>query len=471
MTTRRKFIKRGIITTAGITMGAMGFSAQSYKNIIGANDRLNVAQIGIRNFGYHTLIKKICDMKIEKNVRIITLCDVDEQLFAERNQYIYEKTGIKPKNEWDMRRVYEDKDVDAVFIATPNHWHALATIWACQAGKHIYVEKPASHNISEGRRMIEAANKYGVSVQVGFSRRANSNNQEAIKLLQDGGIGDVYLARVVCFKQRDSIGIGPDSEPPESLHYDMWLGPAAYQPYNEKKVHYNNHWFWNTGNGDIGNQAVHQLDIARWGLNKMYIHPESVYSVGGIFGYTEKKEPGTGSTPYGSVPTYGSNASFQETPNTLSVLYKYDDGKVIEVEVRGRYTGGEGSMGINIGNIFLGTEGYLEMDGYKHWRAYRKNEKEPFAGSERKNGNTDLWHDSNISNFLDTIRSGDKRSLFSNIRNGHYSAAMTHLGNISYRLGRKLEFMGDCERFADNPEADLMLTREYRGSFVVPQEI
>ncbi len=471
MKNRREFLKKSVVATAGISIGAMGFSARSYGNIIGANERINVASIGIRNFGYHTLIKQICELKDKQNVQITTLCDVDEQLFAERNKFVFEKTGIKPKNEGDMRKVYEDKDIDAVFIATPNHWHALATIWACQAGKHVYVEKPVSHNIFEGRKIIEAANKYGVCVQAGMSRRANSNNQEAIKLLHDGGIGDVYLARVVCFKQRDSIGMGPDSKAPESLNYDMWLGPASYQPYNEKKLHYNNHWFWNTGNGDIGNQAVHQLDLARWGLNKMYQHPESAHSVGGIFGYTENKDLESDFNLYGSVATFDSNISFQETPNTMTSLFQYNDGKIIEAEVRGRYTRGEGTMGIHIGNFFFGTEGCLEMDGYKHWRAFRKNEEKPFAGSEQKNGNTNLWHDENISNFLDAIRSGDKSSLINNIRNGHYSAAMPHLANISYRLGRKLKFSGDNERFVGDTEADLMLTREYRGEYVIPDKV
>jgi predicted dehydrogenase len=469
MTNRRDFLKKSTVTAAGISIGALGFSARSYKNIIGANERVNVASIGIRNFGY-TLIKEICKLKDGQNIQIVTLCDVDEQLFAERHKYVYDQTGIKPRNEWDMRKVFEDKDIDAVFIATPNHWHALATIWACQAGKHVYVEKPVSHNIFEGRKMIDAANKYGVCVQVGLARRANSNNQEAMKLLHDGGIGDVYLARVMCFKQRDSIGIAPDTEAPESLHYDMWLGPADYQPYNEKKLHYNHHWFWNTGNGDIGNQGVHQLDIARWGLNKMYEHPRSAYSVGGLFGYTENKNIEPASTPYGGI-TYGSNKSMQETPNTMSVLYKYDDGKIIEAEVRGRYSQGEATGRIQIGNIFLGTEGYLEMDGYKHWRAFRKNEKEPFAGSEQKNGNTDLWTGANIANFLNAIRIGDTKDLYSNIHNGHYSATLTHLANISYRLGRELKFVGEYEKFANDPEADLMLTRNYRKNYVVTNEV
>lgn len=161
----------------------------------------------------------------------------------------------------------------------------------------------------------------------------------------------------------------------------------------------------------------------------------------------------------------------QETPNTLSVLYKYNDGKIIEADIRGRYTKGEGTLGINIGNIFFGTKGYLEMDGYKHWRAFRNNEEKPFAGTEQNNGNSSLRHDLNIISLLNAIRTGDKSGLFSNIHNGHYSSALTHLANISYRLDRKLKFMGEYERFADDPEADLMLRREYRSPFVVPEEV
>lgn len=471
MTNRRDFLKKSLITTTGLSIGGLGFSALAYKNIVGANERLNVAAIGIRNFGYHTLVKQICSLADKENIRLVTLCDVDESLFAERNKYVHDKTGVKPKNEWDMRKVFEDKNIDAVWIATPNHWHALATIWACQAGKHVWVEKPVSHNIYEGRKMVEAADKYGVCVQVGFSRRANSNNQEAIKFLHEGGIGEVYKAQVICFKQRDSIGVGPDSMPPESLHYDMWLGPAAYQPFNLKKVHYNSHWFWNTGNGDIGNQAVHQLDIARWGLNKMYEHPESAYAFGGLFGYSGHSQTDVDTTPYGGVPTYGSDASLQETPNTMTALYKYKDGKMIEAEVRGRYSQGVATQGIRIGNIFLGTEGYLEMDGYTHWRAFRKNEKEPFAGSEQKNGNTNLWHDHNIINFVNTIRTGKRNNSCSNIRNGHFSSTLTHLANISYHLNRKLDFIGEYERFSNAPDADLMLTREYRKPYVVPNDV
>ena len=260
-----------------------------------------------------------------------------------------------------MNKVFADKDIHAVSFAIPNHWHALATILACQAGKHVYVEKPASHNIFEGRKMIEAARKYKVRVQVGFQNRSISNVMDAMKFLHEGGIGDVYMARGLCYKPRASFGIAPDSEAPATLHYERWLGPAPMRPYNEKRVHYNWHWHWATGNGDTGNQGPHQFDVARWGLNKNE-HPVSVMSMGGI---------------YGISPTECS----QETPNTQTSMFKYKDGKMLEFETRGRYTNDESSLGIRIGNEFYGTDGYLELDG-ANWKAFRKTEKEPFATSK-----------------------------------------------------------------------------------------
>jgi len=279
MTKRRDFIKKSAIATAGIVSGGMGFSAKSYASIIGANERINIAVIGLRSQGGFAHLNSYCSMKDSKNVWLTTLCDVDEQFFAPRAKTVQEKTGIKPKAEWDMRKVFDNKEIHAVSLAIPNHWHALATIWACQAGKHVYVEKPACHNIFEGRKMIEASRKYNVRVQVGFQFQRRPGNAEATKFLHDGGIGEVYMARALCYKQRDSFGIAKDSTPPATLHYDMWLGPAPWRPYNEKRSHYNWHWFWDTGNGDTGNSGPHQFDIARRGLFKFNEneHPVSVY--------------------------------------------------------------------------------------------------------------------------------------------------------------------------------------------------
>ena len=454
MTQRRDFIKKSLIGGAGLAIGGMGFSAKSYGSILGANDRINVAVIGIRGRGV-SHIDAWCELKESHNVRLKTLCDTDEQFFDPRSKTVLDKTGIKPTTEWDMRKVLDDKEIDIVSFATPNHWHALGTIWACQAGKHVYVEKPASHNIWEGRKMIEASRKYNKRIQVGFQNRSIPNVMEAMKFLHGGGIGEVYMARGLCVKPRDSFGIAKDSTPPASLHYDRWLGPAPYRPYNEKRGHYNWHWFWDTGNGDTGNQGPHQFDIARWGLNKNE-HPVSVFSSGGIYGIDRTQ-------------------CEQETPNTQLTIAKYNDGKILEFETRGRYSNSESGLGIKIGNIFYGSEGYLEIDG-STWRAYRNKESEPFAGSKvvQANASETLTGSSNTEhfvNFLDAIKSGKNETLHCDILDGHYSSAVPFLANISYRLGREIRFIGNTEKCINDPAADAMLTRKYRSPYVVPSKV
>jgi|WetSurMetagenome_2_1015567.scaffolds.fasta_scaffold07286_5 predicted dehydrogenase len=460
MTKRRDFIRNGVLGTAGITLGGIGLRASVYESIIGSSDRINVAIVGLRSRGSNHL-DEWCYLKDKQNVQVTVLCDADEQFFAERSKTVLDKTGVKPVTEWDLHKVIDNKDIHVVSFATPNHWHALGTILACQAGKNVYVEKPACHNIFEGRKMIEAARKYDVRVQVGFQARSYKNIIDAIKFLHGGGIGDVYMARGLCFKPRDSFGIAKDSVPPPTLHYDRWLGPALWREYNEKRGHYNWHWHWNTGNGDSGNQGVHEFDIARWGLNKNE-HPVSVYSSGGIYGISPDE-------------------CSQETPNTQSSVFKYKDGTMLEFETRGRYFNKEGNMGIGIGNIFYGTEGYLELQAWEksggEWQAFRKREKEPFAGSKIGEGKqlspTLLGPDStdHFSNFINAVRAGKDEILNSDINEGFYSSALPHLANISYRLGRELKFMGDYEKFANDSEADTMLTRNYRKPYVVPNEV
>jgi predicted dehydrogenase len=456
MTKRREFLRQSAIGSAGLVIGGMGLSSKAYASVKGSNERINIAVVGIRGQGGGH-INNWCALKDNRNIRLKTICDVDEQYYAERGKEIFEKTGEKVVTEWDMRKVFDDKDIDAVSFAIPNHWHALGTIWACQAGKHVYVEKPACHNVFEGRKMVEAALKYNVRVQTGFQNRSIKKVMEAMKFLHEGGIGDVFMAKGLCYKPRDSFGIAPDSSAPPSLHYDMWLGPAQLRPYNEKKGHYNWHWFWDTGNGDTGNQGPHQFDIARWGLNKDE-HPVSIFSMGGIFGID----------PAGCA---------QETPNTQTSLFKYEDGKILEFETRGRHTNDESSLDIRIGNIFYGTEGYLELDG-DTWKAFRKLEKEPFAGSaigESKvvtqaylaaPGGTEHY-----ANFIDAIRSGKDETLHCHIKEGYYSSALPHLANISYRLGRKLLFDSWKEKFIGDNEADSMLTRNYRNPYIVPEKV
>jgi len=456
MTKRREFIKQSVLGTAGIAIGGMAFSARSYRSIQGANDRINIAVIGIRGQG-GTHINSFGLLNDSRNVRILMLCDVDEQYFPDRVKSVLNRTGVTPETVWDMRRVFDNKDIHAVSFATPNFWHALGTIWACQAGKHVYVEKPACHTVFEGRQMVKAARKYNVRVQCGMQNRSIRGVMEAIKFMHDGGIGEVFMAKGLCFKPRDSFGIAPDGTPPASLHYDMWLGPAAWQPYNEKKTHYNWHWHWNTGGGDSANQGPHQFDIARWGLNKNE-HPVTIYSMGNIFGIDPKE-------------------CSQETPNTQTSVFKYKDGKILEFETRGRYTHSEAGLDIRIGNMFYGTEGYVEIDGGR-WKAYRKRETEPFAGSgmaEEKPADPTFMAPpggtEHYANFIDAIRAGNSESLHCDILEGNMSSALPALANISYKAGRQLTFDGTSEKFVKDKAADKLLTRVYRKPYVVPVEV
>ncbi len=463
---RRDFIKQSAIGTTGITMGAMGFSAKSYAAISGANERIHVAVVGIRNQGTVHL-NSWCGLKDSHNVEVRALCDTDEQLFDPALKLVTQKSGVTPTTTWDLRSVLDNKEIHAVSIVTPNHWHALATVWACQAGKHVYVEKPASHNIWEGRKMVEAARKYNLRVQVGLNNRSSQNVRDAIDFLHGGGIGELYLARALVFKARDSYGAAKDSQPPANFHYDRWLGPAPYRPYNEKRSHYNWHWYWDTGNGDTGNTGPHQLDIARWGMNK-HEHPVSVYSTGGLYGLRQDDGPASPAVRvYGGVETYGHDKTSQETPNTQTAVYKYRDGKMLELETRGRYTNHEGSRGQEVGNLFYGSDGWLEISG-NNWKAFRKRGKEPIAGSKEATGEPRGNH---WANFLDAVRAGKDEVLHSDINQGHLSTSLCHLANISYRVDRSLKFMGENERFANDAEADAMLTRIYRQPYVVPASV
>jgi predicted dehydrogenase len=454
---RRSFIKKTALGTTAISLGAskVALSAKSYKAIVGANDRINMSVIGVRGQGNGHL-RRWSQMAKEDKVFVKTICDVDENLFADRVISTGDIQGEIPGTEVDMRKVFDDADIDAVSIATPNHWHALATIWAVQAGKHVYVEKPCSHNVWEGRQMIEAARKYNRIVQVGFQNRSISNVRQAMQALHNGAIGEVYMAKGLCYKPRGTFGSSENSAPPAGLHYDMWLGPAKWRPYNEKRGHYNWHWHWNTGNGDTGNQGPHQFDIARWGMGKDQ-HPVKVQSTGGYFKYTDCS---------------------QETPNTQSSVFEYEDGKVLQFETRGLDTNGEGKMGVKIGNIFYGTDGWMEVNGSK-WRVYHGKEGEPGIGSDGQQSNDAVvgylaapGGGGHYANFIAAIRSGDMADLTCDIYEGFLSTALPHLANISYRLGGlALDFNPVAERFTNSEAANDMLTREYRAPYIVPDKV
>ena len=476
--TRRDFTTRVGSAAAGVALGGEFFrvSAQTNGRVRGANDRVVVANIGVRGQG-NALKRGFAELK---NVEIKTLCDIDANLEGSRvnDKALAGVPTFKPGFVQDMRRVLDDKDIDAVIIATPNHWHALATIWALQAGKHVYVEKPASHTIWEGRRMVEAAARYGKIVQVGTMNRSRPAVRQAIQHIKDGGLGKVYMSRGLCFKPRAGIGKYPDgpmapgeqyklssvaatAEPPydaaylSKVDYDLWLGPAPKRPFNRNRFHYNWHWHWDYGNGDTGNQGPHQFDIARWGLGKQE-HPIKVVSTGGYFG----------------------PESSQETPDTQTAIYEYADGTILEFGTRGEHTNDEG--GVRIGVLFYGSKGWLWIDETgNNWQSYQgpvgeKNERGPGSGSAVQGGSAvglTTSEGNHMQNFVDAIRANDPKLLACDIVEGHLSSTLPHLANIWYRVGHQLRFDPKTERFEDDKKADALLNRDggYRKGFEIPK--
>jgi predicted dehydrogenase len=408
---------------------------------LGANDRVNFAVIGVggRGRGHLTYISK------QPNARVAAVCDVN-QAQTERAVAIVEKAGgDKPKVFEDLRKVFEDKDIDAVSIATPNHWHALATIWACQAGKDVYCEKPASYNIWESQRMLAAARKYKRMVQIGMQSRSTDYKMRAIELLHEGAIGKIYLAKGLCYKRRPSIGHTPDEPVPPGVNWDLFLGPAAMTPYSKNRHAYNWHWFWNTGNGDIGNQGIHEMDIARWGLGVGL--PNSGFSSGGKYVYTDD----------------------QETPNTQLASLDYGD-KEIVFEVRGLPTGGESgieAMGPNfVGDVFYGEKGFMAVD-HRGFKIFLGPNREPGESGQAAAGSADgtIAH---FANLIDAIKSRKHEDLHGEVAIGAESAMLVHIANTSYRLGRKVKFDPSTQSFPGDNEANRMKTRNpYRAPYVV----
>ncbi|HEU0124041.1 MAG TPA: Gfo/Idh/MocA family oxidoreductase [Bryobacteraceae bacterium] len=414
--------------------------------VLGANERVNVVLVGLGGRGLDHA-RAYAEVPA---ANIAGICDVS-QAARERGAALVEKlTGRKPKEYKDMRAAFADKDVDAVSMATPNHWHALGAVWACQAGKDVYCEKPASHNLFEGRQMIAAARKYGRMVQVGAQSRSIAHKREAVEFLQKGGIGKVYLAKGLCYKRRKSIGKKPDqAAPPPGVDWDQFLGPAPLRPFNENRFLYNWHWFWDTGNGDIGNQGVHEMDVARWGLGKSG-PPRSVYSFGGKFLYDDD----------------------QETPNTQSAVFDYGDA-LLEFEVRGLLSPEEGKLpfrnGNTIGNVFFGSEGLLVMDqmGYQVY----KGESHTLV-SDVKFKEPRAWDTTpHVANFVQTVKSRKKDELNGEIAIGAGAAALCHMANISYRTGRKLTVDSTGLSFVGDPEANRLTTRIYRKPYTVPEKV
>ena len=421
-----------------MTSGAMAAAA-------GANDRIRVGVVGVRGRGRD----HIDVYANQPNTAVGAVCDIDQAQSERAVQLVEKLGGAKPKVYTDFRQMLEDKEIDAVSIATCNHWHALQAIWACRAGKDVYVEKPACHNMWEGRRMVEAARKYGRIVQVGQQSRTTAHKIRAMELLREGVIGRIYLAKGLCFKRRRSIGSGTDGPVPAGVDYNLWLGPAPWRPFNSVRFHYNWHWFWDTGNGDIGNQGVHEMDIARWGLGKRDL-PKKVHSSGGKFAYNDD----------------------QETPNTQLAVYEYDDCQLV-FEVRGLPTGGESSIffdGSNfIGNLFFGSEGYMsvDLDGFQVYLGDKREPAQRGKFEERRHWDTAP----HVANFLAAMRSRRHTDLNCDIEEGVLSASLCHMANISYRTGRKLTYDSASGSFAADREASALITRRYREPFVVPEKV
>ncbi|MCL4841216.1 MAG: Gfo/Idh/MocA family oxidoreductase [Bryobacteraceae bacterium] len=409
--------------------------------ILGANDRIRVGIIGLGGRGNNHMTSYAAIQTCE----VAGLCDVN-QAARERGVALIQKLrGNRPKEYQDMRQMFEDKDIDAVSMATPNHWHSLGTIWAVQAGKDVYCEKPASHNIYEGRKMTEAARKYKRMVQIGSQSRSKPHMIKAVQLLREGVIGKVYMAKGLCYKRRKSIGVTPAEPVPAGVNWDMFLGPAPMRPFTQNRFKYNWHWFWDTGNGDIGNQGIHEMDIARWGLGVDL--PTNAVSTGGKYVYVDD----------------------QETPNTQLATFDYGD-KQIVFEVRGIITGGESSFqprgNATVGVVFYGGDGYMVLSGggfsvYKGEDRQLTMEEKPAPGDTKEH----------IENFLAAVRSRKHTDLSADVEIGAKSMELVHLANISYRVKRAIQYDYASMTIKNDPEAAKLLTREYRAPYLITDRV
>jgi predicted dehydrogenase len=428
-------------------MGAAAAAgAANVRGLASPNDTVRIACVGVKGRGRDHLNAWL---KMP-NVEIAAVCDIDESVLNERIGMVTSKAAKKPDAYTDFRKLLEDKTIDAVSIATPNHHHTLQTIWALQAGKHVFVEKPCSHDMFEAKQIVAAARKYNLLVQHGTQSRSMPSAREAMQKMREGLIGDIYMARGLCFKWRDTIGHTPEEAVPAGVHYDLWLGPAPQRPFTRNRFHYNWHWFWDYGNGDIGNQGPHQMDVCRWGLDVKY--PYKVSATGGHFMFDDD----------------------QETPNVVTASYEFRDSagkrKHMTFEVRhwmsnheAGLDGGPNRDSNTMGAVFYGSKGHLaiEYDGrYQSW-----------LGKDQQHGPASFAEASHWQNFVDALRSGKASDLNAPIEEGAISTTLVHLANISYRVGRTLTFDAENYRCEDDAEATAMFRRQYRAPFVVPDQV
>ena len=399
--TRRKFLAQSTVFATFAISGT-----KSSGKIIGANERVNVAVCGIKGRG----ASHIGGHGRQKNVTISHLVDPDSRLFEGRKKFVQSKFKNTPECVQDVRKVLDNKEVDAISIATPNHWHSLMSIWACQAGKDVYVEKPLSHNLFEGRKLVEAAKKYKRIVQHGTQNRSLRKWSDLAKEVASGKNGKLEVALGTCHKRRGSIGFKDTKSPPSELDFDVWTGPAAKEDFHDNLVHYNWHWFWNYGNGDIGNQGVHQMDIARWMIPGA-VWPKSVICFGGRFGYKDQAE----------------------TANTQLAIFDYGESLLV-FDVRG--LSGKSNMGVS--NHVYFDKNAKQKNSASHGL---KGIKDPLADR----GKVDIFE-----NFIEAVRNRKEEHLDAHVYEGHVSSGLCHLANVSYRLGEKSSFNKKNKSFGSN---------------------
>ncbi len=477
---RRSFLKSSLAAGAALSLPARLYSAAA-----GANDDIRIGIVGFNGRGQDHIGHYLAS----KGARIVALCDVDNAVLDKGVAQLAAK-GQKVTPYQDVREMLESKEVDVVSIATPNHWHALGAIWAIQAGKDVYVEKPVSHNVWEGRQLVNAADAHQRIVQMGVQSRSGAGIAQALEWVKSAPLGKLQYARALCYKRRPSIGkVDGAQAVPATIDYDLWCGPAPKLPLTRTRLHYDWHWVWNTGCGDLGNQGIHQMDIARRFLGEDALSP-GVFAIGGRLGYVDDGE----------------------TPNSLIVFHDYQKAPLI-FEVRGLPATGEGKgmdkyRGASVGVIVQYENGHILCPDYDNAIAFDGDGKE-IRKFFQPGG------ESHYANFLKAVRSRKTADLHGKILDGHISSALCHTGNIAYRLGKKaapeaiaekikgskdaadsferltahlaankldpateqltfgehLKFDPTTEKFIGNAEADKLLTREYRAPFVVPEKV
>ncbi|MHC4434542.1 MAG: Gfo/Idh/MocA family protein [Planctomycetota bacterium] len=414
-TTRRKFLKNSL--AAGAAFAVCG--TKSTAQISGANNRLRIAVAGVNGRG-GSHIKGWMD---QDNVEIAYLIDPDKRVLAQKVKYVNERTEGKSTCQGvaDVRQALDDKNLDAISIATPNHWHSLMTIWAAQAGKHVYVEKPMSHDIAEGRVCVEAQKKYGVVIQHGTQSRSSARNAGLHDLIRSGRFGKMKISYGYCCKPRSGIGFEIPSAPPSHLDWNLWRGPAIIDQFHANYVHYDWHWFWETGNGDMNNQGTHQLDMAYWALDKGLTHPVRAMAIGGRFLWKDQGE----------------------TPNTMFGIAEYPNGQWVYFNVRNvNYEGYQRQ----VENEYYFEDGGKIIRGLYYPKASDKGEKFDIpSGKVTPGGN---W-----ASFIAACRAGDPSMANGNAVDAHRGCVLGHLMNNSYRLGKSVPFNAEAGRFGDNKDA------------------